>query len=466
MAKEYELKVRKIQKVKTPFRNMVTNEFPVKKSVQILKKLRKYEPRSMSGQPLALWDRAAGINVFDKYGNKWLDFSSGVLVANAGHSNPEIKKAIIKQTQKGLLHNYCFPSEIRATLIEKIAKLAPYPLKKVFLLTTGAESTEVAIKLSRTWGLKIGGQNKITIVSFSGAFHGRTMGSQMIGGSPDLKKWIVNLDKDMVQAPFPYCYRCPWGKDKYQNCDVECFNNFVKFLKHKKLDPAKNIAGVISETYQGGNATFMPKKFAQLLRAFCNKSKALLVFDEVQAGFGRTGKMFGFQHYDIVPDIACCGKGISSSLPLSAVIGRPDIMDMYEPNTMTSTHTGNPVCSVAAIANIDYLVKHKLAENAAKIGKYLEKELLKLVEKYPDVMGCAQGKGLVYTLHVVKSGTKDPDGDLAHDIVGRCVEKGLMLFSPVGTGSASIKLTPPLTINETALKDGIKALDEAIADLI
>src|SRR3989339_1383314 len=337
MAKEYELKIQKIRKVSTPFRKMVTSEFPVRQSVAILKKLRQYEPRSMSGKPLALWDRADGINVYDKYGNKWIDWSSGVLVANAGHSNPEVKKAIIRQTQKGLLHNYCFPSELRADLTEKISKISPAPLKKVFLLTTGAESTEVAVKLSRTWGIKTGGLKKITIVSFTGAFHGRSLGSQMIGGSPDLKKWIVNLDKDMLQAPFPYCYRCPYGKPKYSNCDKECFNNFVKFLKSKNVDPAKNLAGVISETYQGGNATFMPKIFAQLLRAFCTKNKALLVYDEVQAGFGRTGKMFGFQHYGIVPDLVCCGKGISSSLPLSAVIDRTDIMDLYEPNTMTST---------------------------------------------------------------------------------------------------------------------------------
>ncbi|OGS22652.1 MAG: 4-aminobutyrate aminotransferase [Elusimicrobia bacterium RIFOXYA2_FULL_39_19] len=466
MAKEYALKVKKIKKVNTPFRKMVTPEFPVKQSVAIIEKLRKYEPRSMSGQPLALWDHADGINVFDKYGNKWLDWSSGVLVTNAGHSNPEIKKAIIKQVNKGLLHNYCFPSELRAILTEKIAKLAPAPLKKVFLLTTGAETTEAAVKLARTYGAKEGGSDKITIVSFSGAFHGRTMGAQMIGGSPDLKKWIVNLDKDMVQAPFPFCFRCPWGKDKYNNCDTECFGKFINFLKEKNIDPKKNLAGVISETYQGGNAMFMPKKFAQLLRSFCTENNALLIFDEVQAGFGRTGKMFGFQHYDVVPDITCCGKGISSSLPISAVIGRADVMDIYEPNTMTSTHTGNPVCAVAAIASIDYIVKHKLTQNAAKVGKYLEKELMKIAAKYPSIIGHVSGKGLVYSLHIVKPGSKETNADLAHDIVGKCVEKGLMVFAPVGTGSASFKISPPLIATEASIKDGIQAVDEAIAECL
>ena len=465
MAKEFSMQVKKIQKVNTPFRKMVSDKFPVPKSLEVIKKLRKYEPRSMSGQPLAVWDRASGINVFDKYGNKWLDWSSGVLVANVGHSNPQIKSAMIKQINHGLLHNYCFPSEARADLTEKISKLLPKPLKKVFLLTTGSEAVEVCLKLARTYGQKIADRKKIGIVSFQAAFHGRTLGSQMIGGTPALKEWIVNMDKDMYNIPFPNCYRCPWGKPNYQGCDTECFHNFSKLL-NKKIGgrPKDKVAGIILESFQGGGATFAPKGFMKLLRKFCTENKILLICDEVQAGFGRSGKMFSFQHYNIVPDLATFGKGITSSMPLSAVVGIPEVMDIYEPNTMTSTHTGNPVCVAAAMANLDYLVKHKLVQNAAKVGAVMKAELLKIKERHSDIIGEVQGEGLVYGIHIVKEGSKDPDGDLAHLICGKCVEKGLMVFSPVGLGGGTVKIAPPLIITVPAIMDGIKCLEEAITE--
>jgi acetylornithine/succinyldiaminopimelate/putrescine aminotransferase len=177
----------------------------------------------MSGQPLVVWDRAEGVNVYDKWGNMWLDFSSGVLVTNAGHCAPEVKNGIIKQAEKGLIHNYCFPSEIRATLAEKLVSIAPPELNKVFILTTGAEATENVIKLARTYSQERFGKEKICIVSFEKSFHGRTLGAQMIGGIPALKEWIVNFDKDMVQVPFP---------DGFRTKDTS-FNLFVKSLEIK-----------------------------------------------------------------------------------------------------------------------------------------------------------------------------------------------------------------------------------------
>ncbi|MEI7904661.1 MAG: aminotransferase class III-fold pyridoxal phosphate-dependent enzyme [Candidatus Firestonebacteria bacterium] len=465
MAKEFELKIEKIKTIKTKNREMKTSTFPVAASVPLLKKLRKYEPRSMSGQPLALWDHAKGFNVYDKYGNKWLDWSSGVLVANAGHSNPAIVNAIVKQARHGLLHNYCFPSEMRMKLTEKLSKLAPYPLKKVFLLTTGSETNEVAFKLVRTFGQKKYGPKKIAMISFSGAFHGRTLASQMLGGSPALKDWIVNQDKDIAQAPFPNCFRCPWGKKDYEGCDDFCFKNFTSYLKKNlKMDPKSKIAGIILETYQGGGSTFAPKGFMKQLRSFCTKNKILLVMDEVQAGFGRCGTFWGFEYYGIVPDIAVFGKGISSSLPISAVLGRADVMDLYEPNTMTSTHTGNPVCVAAALANIDFIIKKKLVANCAKIGAILKAELAKVKANNPDIIGALHGAGLVYALHIVKPYTKDPDGDMAHEIVKKSVQKGLMMFAPVGFGSASVKIAPPLVITAEAALEGVTVLKEAIRE--
>ena len=449
MGKSYPLKPKKVKEIETKYRRIKT-EIPVPESIPILEKLRKYEPVSMTGQPLVVWDRAEGVNVYDKYGNKYLDFSSGVLVANAGHSNPYVLEEIKKQIEKPLLHNYCFPSEIRAELVEKIASLSPEPLKKVFLLTTGAETIECAIKLARTWGKKL---NKKVIISFEGAFHGRTLGAQMVGGIPSLKEWIVNPDPDIIQVPFP---GDPRVKDK-------SFSLFEKTLEEKGIKP-ESVCAVISETYQGANAGFMPVEYAKGLRRWCDENGALLILDEVQAGFGRTGKWWGFQHYEIIPDLFCLGKGISSSLPISAVVGRSEIMDQYQPGSMTSTHTGNPVCCAAALGSIKYIEENNLVEHAEKMGKVFEEELNKIKEKHPEV-GFICGKGLVWAIHIVKKGTEEPDGERAFEIVGKCVEKGLLFFAPVGPGGATIKVCPPLIINEEAIREGCSVIDEAISEV-
>jgi 4-aminobutyrate aminotransferase/diaminobutyrate-pyruvate transaminase/4-aminobutyrate aminotransferase/(S)-3-amino-2-methylpropionate transaminase len=221
----------------------------------------------------------------------------------------------------------------------------------------------------------------------------------------------------------------------------------------------------MSETYQGGNAGFLPVEFARKLHAWCKRYKAVLTFDEVQAGFGRTGKMFGFQHYGVVPDLACFGKGISSSLPISAVLGRAGLMDQYPPGSMTSTHTGSPVCCAAALANLELVKGEKLHLNAARMGKVLMKGLRRIVKTY-DVCGDACGKGLVAGVFIIRPGTKEPNGTLAVRIVERCMEKGLLMFSPVGFGGALLKIAPPLSSTREAIEEGLAVLDEAIAEVL
>ena len=198
----------------------------------------------MSGQPLVVWDRAEGFNVFDRFGNKWLDFSSGVLVTNSGHGNEAIKQAIIAQAEHGLLHNYCFPSEVRTKLVKKLSEISPDPLKKVFLLTTGAESTECAIKLCRTWGQKVGGKKKIKIITFSDDFHGRTMGAQMAGGSPGGKAWIVNHDPDMHNVPFPNAFKYDWADETNPDySDDKCFDTWLSYHYEARESPLKTSPG-------------------------------------------------------------------------------------------------------------------------------------------------------------------------------------------------------------------------------
>jgi len=449
MGKVYSLEPREVPRVETKYRRIVT-PIPAPESIPVLDKLREFEPRSMTGQPPVVWDKAEGFQVWDAYGNKWIDFSSGVLVANAGHSHPAILRKVRAQVDRKLIHNYCFPSRERGELVEKLVKITPEGLDKAFLLTTGSEATECAIKLSRTYGLKKYGPKKIGIVSFENAFHGRTLGAQMAGGIPALKEWIVNLDPDFHQVPFPDGFRC---KDTR-------FELFLETLEKKGVGPDR-VAGVITETYQGGGASFAPPEYMQRLREWCTKNDVVLVMDEIQAGFGRTGKMFGFEHYGIVPDLICLGKGISSSLPLSAVIGRKDIMDQYEPGSMTSTHTGNPVAVAAALASIAAVQEDGLVENSAKVGQVLHQGLAAVKEKYSEVIGALHGKGLVYGLHVTRPGSTEPDGDLAFRVSEEMFRRGVLIFAPVGYGGATVKISPPLCITEDAVREGVEVIDQS-----
>lgn len=454
MGKEFIITPRTVPRVETKHRRIVT-PVPHPDSVATLETLRRLEPQSMRGQPPIVWDRAEDIYIFDKYGNRWLDWSSGVLVTNAGHCAPEVKQAILDQVNSNLLHNYVFPSEERAALVEELAHVAPPGLDKVFLLTTGSEATECAIKLSRAHGIKVGGRKKIGIVGFERGFHGRTLASQQAGGMAGQKTWIVNLDPAIINAPFP---------DGYWQTNTN-FDTFLDAIDRAGMRP-EEIAGVMMETYQGVGPDFAPTEYVSKLAEWCKQHQVVLVFDEVQAGFGRTGRFWAFEHYGVTPDLICCGKGISSSLPLSAVIGRTEIMDQFPPGSMTSTHTGNPVCAAAALASVRKIIGQKLAQNAATLEPVLLGGLRAIQQKHPAVIGHVTARGLVGGMQTVKPGTKEPDHDLAHAIIERCMWKGLLLFSPVGAWGQTVKIAPPLTIPRDAMEEALTVLAEATDEAV
>jgi len=454
MGKEFSITPRPVPRVETKHRRIVT-PLPHPDSVATLEKLRQFEPQSMRGQPPIVWDRAEDVYVFDKYGNQWLDWSSGVLVTNCGHGAPEVRQAIVEQVNSGLLHNYVFPSEERAELAQYLVGLAPKGLDKVFLLTTGSEATECAIKLARSHGIRKGGTKKIGIVGAERGFHGRTLGSQQAGGIPGQKGWIVNEDPAIIQVPFPDGY---WTQDT-------SFELFLATLEKKGLRP-EQVAGVMFETYQGVGPDFAPVDYIRQLAAWCKANGALLIFDEVQSGFGRTGKFWAFEHYGVTPDLICCGKGISSSLPLSAVIGRAEIMDQFPPGSMTSTHTGNPVCCAAALANLRKIVVEDLTGNAARMGRILEAGLREIQERHAEFVGHWTSRGLVGGLQILQRGKKEPNHDTAHAIIERCFQKGLLFFSPVGAWGQTVKIAPPLTITEDALREGLEVLSGAMDEVL
>ncbi len=451
----YDLTPVEVPKIETKYRSIKT-KLPVPESLPIFEKLKASEPQSMMGQPPIIWHKADNFTISDKWGNRWIDWSSCVLVSNIGHGHPAVKSALTKIIDQGLLATYVFVHEQRAELTNALASLSPDPKTyRAFLLSTGSEATENCIKLAKTYALKKYGPTKKYFVSFSNCFHGRTMGSQLAGGSEAQKAWMVDRDQTFVQVPFP---------DGYRNMDTS-FDLFLKTIADKGIT-GDEIAGVMTESYQGGGPDFVPVDYAKKLQAFCKKHDIVMIFDEVQSGFGRTGKMFCFEHYGIIPDLIPCGKGISSSLPISAVIGREDIMGLYAPGSMTSTHSASPLPVAAALANIKVLTSGTMVEDAARLGDILIPELARIQKKYPSVLGHMTGKGLVAGIKVVKPGTKDPDPATAQKINEASFRKGLLMFAPVGMSGACLKIAPPLSITEDALRESIQIFEEAVDEVL
>jgi 4-aminobutyrate aminotransferase/(S)-3-amino-2-methylpropionate transaminase len=444
-----------VPKISTKYRTIRT-KLPVPESLRIFQSLSESEPVSMMGQPPVIWDNAEGFLVSDKWGNRWIDWSSGVLITNAGHGRQEIADALRDLIDRKLLATYVFVHEKRAELTKMLQSISPDPSEYlVFLLSTGSEATENCIKLAKTYSIERHGPQKRFLVSFQNAFHGRTLGAQLAGGMAKQKTWISEEGKTFIQVPFP---------DGYKNEDIS-FDLFLTTLAEKDINPSE-IAGVMTESYQGVGPDFLPVEYAKKLEEFCHENDIVTIFDEVQAGFGRTGRMFCYEHYGIKPDLIACGKGITSSLPLSAVIGRKDIMSLYAPGSMTSTHSGSPLPVVAAVESLKIILRENLVEKAASLGDILIPELNRIRDKYPEILGCVQGKGLVAGVQVVKRGTKIPDPDMALKINEKCFHKGLLMFAPVGIAGECLKIAPPLVITEDALRESIEVFEEACDEIL
>jgi 4-aminobutyrate aminotransferase / (S)-3-amino-2-methylpropionate transaminase / 5-aminovalerate transaminase len=448
----YSLEPVEVPRVETKFRRIAT-ALPVPESVPVLEKLLALEPLSMASQPPILWDHASGFSVFDRFGNRWMDWGSCVLVANVGHAHPRVVNEVRRLVDRGQLATYVFPHEERALLVERLIKISPHGLDKVFLLTTGSEAVENMIKLMRTWGLRQSPSKKV-IVSFAGGFHGRTLGAQLAGGIPALKAWIGGDDPSFVQVPFP---------DGYHQED-RSFRVFEESLAARGVG-GQDVAGVLSESYLGIGPDFFPPEYVQELRKWCDGHRALLAFDEVQSGFGRTGRLFAFEHYKVTPDLFACGKGITSSLPLAAVIGRGEILSTYGPGAMTSTHSGSPLAVAAALASIDVLIEEGLVSRAASLEPLLADGLAKLAAKYPQV-GWTGVKGMVGGIRIVRPGTREPDADLALRLNQAAFRKGLLMFAPVGLGGGCLKIAPPLSTPREALEEGMAVLGETFQEVI
>ena len=442
--------------VETEYRRIVS-EIPHPDSLPAIRELQRFEPRCLDGMPPVVWDRARGFQVWDAHGNCWIDFSSGVVLANAGHACPEIGNAIRRQLDCELWHNYCNPSAVRLKAVRAMRDILPPYLNKVLFLTTGSEAVECAIKLMRMYGRRISPE-KIHVLSFYNSFHGRTMGAQCAGGFMDQQAWMGLKPGGFHHIPFPECARCPWGRAEYDACGRDCLERGLDTLREKGVD--ENLfAGVITETFQGSTVAFMPPDYVRALREWADNHRVVVVFDEIQAGFGRTGTWFGFEHYGVEADLVCTGKGMTSCLPMSAVIGRAEIMDLPDPGEMSSTHTGNPLCCAAMMANIEAIRAGRLVQNAAALEPVVRDALEALRRRFPVRIGTINGRGLVWAVYLVKPGTRELDVRYGSRVTDYCMRNGLLMLQ---THRGTLKLAPPLCISKEALLEGIGVIAEAL----
>lgn len=455
---EFSMTPHKVPEIETKHRKICT-ELPVPESMPIIDRLRKFEPYSMEDQLLAVWDRAVDYQIFDKWGNVWIDMSSGIFVTNTGHGNPEIVAALQKMLDKPMLSSYYYPLEERGLLAEQLVKMAPDGMDKAFLLSTGSETTECALKLCRIHGLKER-KDKLGMISFGGAFHGKTMGAQTMAGKPSGWEWIGRLD--------PYIYHLPCPTDAFEDMlqiydeprGRELFARDIKVLEDSGVD-LDTIAGAIFEPYQGWAALFYPVGYIKALREFLTERNALLVSDEVQAGFGRTGKLFGYEYYGVDVDIVCCGKAVSGALPLSAVLSRKEILDVS--GSLNSTHGGSPLPVVSALANLHYLEDHKLVAESKRKEKIVRVKFEEMQKRFPDRIRAIHGFGLAFAAVVVKPGTKELDVDFVDRVIERAYEKGVM---SIRTITGTIKIGPPLTIPDEALTEAMDVLIESMQEIV
>jgi len=429
------------EKIKTNHRTILT-DIPSPETVDIINNCILNEPNSMNDQLPVVWDSAVNFNVYDKSGNQWIDFTSCIFVSNVGHSNQKVKDAIIKTTNKNLLNAYYYPTEERSEFSDLLVKITPDNFDKVLFLSTGSEAVESSIKMS----IKYTKKNKV--ISFNNGYHGKTMGSAMVSGKFNAQKWIP-VQTYVKHLPYP-------DSHTIDNSKMTIFDLFNESFKN--LNP-EEYAAVILEPYQGWSAEFVPKEYMKLLREWCTKNNVVLIVDEIQSGFGRTGKLFAFEHFKIVPDIIVCAKGISSSLPLSCVITNNSILNTDM--SYNSTHGGNPIAVAASNASVKFLLDNDLVNESKRKGEILKKELEKWKLEMPNYIKKVNCKGLLAGVFV-----ESPDGnniDFVDKVIEVAMRKGLL---SIRTQSGTLKIGPPLTISDEALIEGINVLKESLSECL
>jgi len=409
-------------------------------------------PSYTRSYPLVV-DRGEGCMVIDVDGNRFLDFNAGIAVVATGHCHPSVVKAIQEQAAR-LIHmsGTDFYYENMVDLAEKLAAIAPGDApRRVYFGNSGAEAVEAALKLARYY------TGRHRFIAFTGAFHGRTMGALSLTASKAVqRRGFGPLVPGVHHTPYAYCYRCAYGKTP-DTCGAECATVIEDRLV-KTIAPADEVAAIVLEPVQGeGGYIVPPAKFFEELQRIAGKFGMLLIFDEVQSGMGRTGKMWAADHFGAVPDILAVAKGIASGMPLSATVARAEIMT-WPPGAQASTFGGNPVAVAAALATIE-LLERELVDNARRIGEHMMNRMRSWPQRF-DTVGDVRGLGLMLAFELVKDkDTREPFPQLRNRVVERAFERGVLVL---GAGESSIRLSPPLVIGRDQADFALGVLEECL----
>jgi 4-aminobutyrate aminotransferase len=400
--------------------------------------------------------RGHGAVIEDVDGNSFLDFAAGIAVVSTGHCHPEVVAAIQKQAAE-LIHmsgtDFYYPNMVE--LAEKLASIAPgKEPKRVYFGNSGTEAVEAAIKLAKYH------TKRDKLVAFHGAFHGRTMGALSLTASRAVqRKGFGTLLSGVFHMPYPDTYRGTYGI-RPENASADCLSYLENELFRRRVDPDE-VAGIFIEPVQGeGGYLPAPAEFLQGLEKICRKYGIMLVADEVQSGMGRTGKWWAVDYAGVEPDIICTAKGIASGMPLSAIITKASVMD-WTPGAHASTFGGNPVCIAASLATLALIEKSYMA-NAARMGEFIKRQTADWTERH-KIVGEVRGRGLMIGIEFVRDQkTKERAPDLRNRIVQMAFHKGLLVL---GSGDTTLRLCPPLMIDEEQAEFAVRTLDGIITEI-
>lgn len=399
---------------------------------------------------------AKGCYLTDQTGKVYLDFVQGIAVNALGHCHPRIVKAISDQASKlinGSFNMVNFPSTLE--LAKRIAELAPGNLGSTFFSNGGAEATDGALKLARAY------TKKPAIIAFKGSFHGRTIGATTVTGSNSkYRKYYEPLMGGVYFVPYPSARLCPAGMDEEQRSDY-CLQQLQETFDY--LVAPECVAAVIIEPVMGeGGYVVPPTRFLKKLREICTKNNILLIFDEIQCGYGRTGKMFASENFGVVPDIMTLGKAIAGGLPMSAVVSTPEIMAEWHAGMHGTTFGGNPVCAAAAVEVLNVFEEEHILENVAVQGEYLYRRLKELQAQYP-VIGDVRGLGLMRAVEFVKP-DGSPNGEALSKVRDFCFDHGMLTLS-CGVYGNGMRFATPLNVKPEEIDQGMEILGSALASL-
>ncbi len=401
-------------------------------------------------------DHAEGAYIYTDDGKKLLDFTSGIGVTNTGHCHPKVVEAI--REQAGLfLHaqaNIVIHKPM-LQLIEELRKIVPPALDSFFFANSGAEALENAVKIAKA------ATGRPNVIVFNGSFHGRTAQTMALTTSKiGYRTGFAPLPAGIYVSPFPYAFNMGMSEEQASQYALEK----LEYLLASQTAP-KDTAAILIESVMGeGGYIVPPTSFMKGLREICDKHGIMLIFDEVQSGFGRTGKWFALEHFDVIPDIITAAKGIASGMPLSAVFSRTDIMKKLDVGSIGGTYGGNAVACAAGVATIRAMRDEKMLENAAERGIQLMTGLRKFQEEYPQI-GDVRGKGLMVGTEFIVDGSQVKAKQLVKDVIRSAEEKNLLLLS-CGTYDNTVRWIPPLNVTGEQINDALNVFGDSLKELL